>query len=42
MIFKELSKAEAADYYMTDVNVQKRGYQTGLETRVVHAVTYEC
>lgn len=26
----------------TDANAQKHGYRMGLETPVVHAVTYEC
>lgn len=27
---------------MTDADAQKHGYQMGLETPVVHAVTYAC
>ena len=29
-------------YFNTDVYIQKHGYQTGLDTLVVHAVTDEC
>jgi hypothetical protein len=28
-------------YSNTDIEMQKRGYRTGLDTLVVHAVTYE-
>ncbi len=28
--------------YITDANAQKHGYRMGLETPVVHAVTYAC
>jgi len=32
---------KTTSYIMTDVERQKHGYQTGLDTLVVHAVTYE-
>jgi hypothetical protein len=34
--------AKATYYYISDAKVQKHGDQTGLETLVVHALTYEC
>ena len=33
--------AKATIYNITDAELQKREEQTGLETLVVHAVTYE-
>ena len=34
--------AKATIWVTTDVKVRKRGYQTGLDTLVVHAVNDEC
>ena len=33
--------AKATYYYKPDTEIQKRGEQIGLETLVVHALTYE-
>ncbi len=34
--------AKATYYFYPDAEIRKHGDQTGLETLVVHAVTYEC
>ena len=34
-------KGEGNVLYFTDIDVRKRGEQTGLDTLVVHALTYE-
>jgi hypothetical protein len=45
VIFIKIEKtadAKAAIYTITDAEVRKHGEQTGLDTRVVHAVNDEC
>ena len=37
-----MSKAKAVVWVVTDAKERKRGYPTGLDTLVVHAVNYEC
>ena len=36
------NKGEGNYLWTTDINTQKRGERTGLDTLVVHALTYEC
>ena len=39
---KDILSVKTTFYFNTDVYIQKHGYQTGLDTLVVHAVTDEC
>ena len=39
---KESHKAKAVIYFKTDVEIWKYGKQKGLDTPVVHTLTYEC
>lgn len=41
LISEGTPKAKAVLWYFTDVEVRKRGDQTGLDTPVVHAVNYD-
>ena len=42
MIYKGMPEAKAITWAITDTKERKRGYQTGLDTLVVHAVKDEC
>jgi len=41
LILRGLPRAKAANLFITDVQVWRRGERTRLETWVVHAVKYE-